>query len=395
MEKKLITNNTKTRRKGSMLYRSLLRLKYIFILAVLVALPLQSFAGPPNGGGEIPSVGQTDEGAYRLISYWDTRGRDSYVQVTNTSTDRVRIHVQVFEINEGLVTECEECNFDDELTGNDTHVYDVSNIMTNAIPGKPSRPACTEVLDDSHGIFVVSIEADYGYSGIGYAGGGPLIGMFRIVDALGYEYRTNSTSVSEGKRGKPGHTLDIDGYRNRGGAYDFIVNFSTVNGNTLSDLVGITYLDLNPTSVYAGPEVVSLWGEIGEEEILIWDDTEFDTSCSTTTFSCANGNLNKGIDNALPNSKGIGNRVCSSSILDSFDSGYLFMPFNQFFCTGGFSQEIGGLPGLCTARPHFVGFVGLNNGDGTGSMDSWWAQGKDKSRKFICSDGGCSDETEL
>jgi hypothetical protein len=27
------------------------------------------------------------------------------------------------------------------------------------------------------------------------------------------------------------------------------------------------------------------------------------------------------------------------------------------------------------ANKFFVGFVGLNNGDGTGSMDSWWSHG--------------------
>jgi hypothetical protein len=31
--------------------------------------------------------------------------------------------------------------------------------------------------------------------------------------------------------------------------------------------------------------------------------------------------------------------------------------------------------GTCAIEPFFVGFIGLNNGNGTGSMDSWWEVG--------------------
>ncbi len=45
------------------------------------------------------------------------------------------------------------------------------------------------------------------------------------------------------------------------------------------------------------------------------------------------------------------------------------MPFDTFLC---FDPEVGGADGICDFDMEFVGFIGLNNGNGTGSMDSWW-----------------------
>jgi len=94
---------------------------------------------------------------------------------------------------------------------------------------------------------------------------------------------------------------------------------------------------------------------------------EFDTSCSPTTFACSVGLLDKAIDNSLPNSKGQINRLCGTSVLNSSSAGWLDLPFSQFNCNGVGDAN-------CN-DPYFVGFIGLNNGDGTGSMDSWWEVG--------------------
>jgi hypothetical protein len=48
------------------------------------------------------------------------------------------------------------------------------------------------------------------------------------------------------------------------------------------------------------------------------------------------------------------------------DSGWLFLPFITFACF-----ELDGDPIECFDEPFFVGFLGLNNGNGTGSMDSF------------------------
>lgn len=336
MNKGNLMNNTKTRRKGSMLQDSLSKIKYLLVLAVLLVLPMQAMAG---FGGSIPLIDQSDTGVNRLVAYWDTRDRDTFIQVTNTSGSGVGIHVQFWQLP-GPVTECEELNFDDFLTQFDTHVYDVENLVRN------NGLDVADIPSGTYGFVVISQETGPESS---------LIGMFRIIDEAGYEYRTNAVGTEDSLASS---------------TFDEIVNFSDANGNTFSDLVGITYVDINSDTVYASPGVFTRFGNIFDE-VLIYDEFEDDTSCSPVSFSCATGQLNKAIDNALPNSRQQNNRVCGTNILDSFSSGWLDLPFSTFGCT---DPEVG-TDGECDFRPHFVGFIGLNNGNGTGSMDSWWEAG--------------------
>ena len=341
-----LMNNTKTRRKGSMLQDNLSKIKYLFVLAVLLVLPMQatvSFAGSST------IIDQTDTGVNRLVYFFDTRDRDTFIQVTNTSTAKINIHVQVFDAG-SLFVECEECNFDDMLTPNDTHVYDVENMMTNSGPLLPaSKDVCTEIGPDTCGFVVISVTnfKDQGAFN-------SLIGMFRIIDESGYEYRANAAGPEDG---------------NFFPAHNEVVNFSAANGHNLSDLVGITYISVDSATVYASPQVATVFGS-PFDEILIYDQDEDDISCSPTFFACAVGALDRGIDNALPNSKGEANRVCSSSILNSNSSGWLDLPLVAFSCAG--DPFFANPDGSCSNEPWFVGFIGLNNGNGTGSMDSYW-----------------------
>ena len=92
-----LMNNTKTRRKGSMLQDSLSKIKYFIVLAVLLVLPMQAMAGVINGGQTAVLIDQTDTGSNRVVAFWDTReGADSFIQVTNTSTEKINIHVQLY-----------------------------------------------------------------------------------------------------------------------------------------------------------------------------------------------------------------------------------------------------------------------------------------------------------
>ncbi len=334
-----LMNNTKTRRKGSMLQDNLSKIKYLFVLAVLLVLPMQAMVA--HGQGIPLVIDQTDTGVNRLVAFFDTRDRDTFVQVTNVSSSSVNIHVQVFDILSPFI-ECEECDFDDTLTANDTHVYDMENLVTNS----GVREECPGITEETYGFVVISTT-------VLQKGGGPLIGTFRIIDESGYEYRTNAAGPSGPARL----------------AFDEIVNFSEANGNNLSDLVGITFVSIDNSSVYASPGVATIFGSIGNE-ILIYDELEDDTSCSPTVFACAEGVLDRGIDNSLPNSAGEVNRVCATSTLNSNSSGWLDLPFAGFSCT----DPAVGIAGECTEifPPYFVGFIGLNNGNGTGSMDSWW-----------------------
>jgi hypothetical protein len=111
-------------------------------------------------------------------------------------------------------------------------------------------------------------------------------------------------------------------------------------------------------------------------DIVSWDDVEFPTSCDNNTFACTAGLLDKGIDNSVPNSKGNPDRICATmqiAPIGLHTSAWLDMGVLTMGCFNSIGDPIA-CPGGSTAL-HFVGFIGLNNGDGTGSMDSWWSHG--------------------
>jgi hypothetical protein len=175
--------------------------------------------------------------------------------------------------------------------------------------------------------------------------------MFRIIDDSGYEYRANTA-------GEDPQNDRTDGD---------IINFSVANGHNLSDVVGIAYQG-DSDRVWMGSTILATFTDIKS-----WDDVEFDTSCSNTTFACAAGLLDKGIDNSVPNSKGNTDDICATMQLGLHTSAWLEMGSLSIGCFDPFGQETG-CPGADNSK-YFVGFVGLNNGDGTGSMDSWWSHG--------------------
>jgi hypothetical protein len=324
-------NNIKTRRKGSMLQDSLSKFKYFVLLALLFVVPMQAKAGIPN----FDPIDQTDFGGNRLVYFYDTIDRQTIIQVTNTTTAFVNIHVQVFN----ATNNCEEFNFETTLTPKDSNVYDIENL-----PGAPD-------FSDSTGFVVISA-----FNSVPL----PLIGTFRIIDDSGYEYRTNAADTQ---------SFPVDDFA------DYVLNFNDVNGHDLSDVVGLTYVSIDPFQVVANAEIGSLFGDpVNYFPPLNFDEFEMPISCEVSIFKCqADGpySLNKGIDNSIPNSHGYP-RICNSSRLSLENSaGWLFMPFTGFVCQGESlicdDNEIQ-FPG----DPYFVGYLGLNNGDGTGSMDSWW-----------------------
>ncbi len=357
MNKGNIINNTITRRKGSMLQDIMSKIKYLLVLAFLLVLPMlvlptQSIAGGP-GGNVLPLVDQTDTGVNRLIYYWDTRDRDTLFQLTNTSTSTIVVHVQIFNVGSTTVDQpfgsCEEVNWDDVYTKGDTHVYDIENLVSNCtadqLPDAECESAPNPDLSNSYGFVSISL-----ISGDDFA----MIGLFRILDGPGgYEYRTNAAGE------------DFFG----DDTTDFILNFNNVDGNNLSDVVGIVYEETDFDTVFAAPFIsIAFGGNSGDPfdgfnpQVHIFDEFEDGTSCSPTFFDCSIGNFNRGIDNSIPNSKqaALNNRICNDSTLsESNDAGWLFLPVNRFDFEDP-EEDV-----------FFVGFLGLNNGNGTGSMDSW------------------------
>jgi len=85
-------------------------------------------------GGNNLNTPETDTGDFQLVGFFDLRERETFVQLTNTEVgpaDR-NIHIQIFNVG----NDCNENNFFDAFTPNDTHVYNLRNITTN--DGNPS-----------------------------------------------------------------------------------------------------------------------------------------------------------------------------------------------------------------------------------------------------------------
>jgi len=312
---------------------------YMYFFPVLILL----FTLVPKAGAGISGpIAKTDSGADRLVYYFDTRGRQSYVQLANLSNSIVAVvNVQIWHANSSI-GDCEELNFNDTYTPNDLHTYDMSNIVTNtAIP-------IGNLPSGAYGFVVVSLSTGPADS---------LVGATRIIDDAGYEYRANASAPESASPPTDGSLFGN-------------INFNNTNGYSFSELIGFTYAEISPDTVYASPGVSSVFGGISNP-ILIFDEDENILSCSPQLFACSDGNSNIAIDNSLPNSKGNPNRVCNTSIISATNnSGHLFLPFESFVCT---DPLIGG---TCPSNIHFVGFIGLNNGAGSGSFDSWWEGGE-------------------
>ena len=91
-------------------------------------------------------VNETDHEDEVLVGFFDLRDRETFVQVTNSILETPEasvIHVQIFNVGDL----CNENNFFDAYTPNDTHVYDLRNILTN-----DGNPSGVVLPDDAYGI---------------------------------------------------------------------------------------------------------------------------------------------------------------------------------------------------------------------------------------------------
>ena len=285
------------------------------------------------GLGSIWNV--NDSPAAITLSYFDLRERETMVQVTNTSsTDPVTIHVQIF----ADAFNCEDRNFFDSLTPNETHVYDIRNLAS-----ANGSPVNFQIPDGSHGF--VAISASDGAMAAPF-----IISNFRIIDNSGYEYRVVSAS-----RG----TLILVNY-------ELIGRFSDNWGASLSDIVGVriaSETNLQPD----GTDDLTV--QITDPyELSMFDDEENGTSCAQVIFGCderpgdndppfgnidlpdfTSDHINQGINDVFPNSRG-GVLLCAG---DMNTDGYISLtpPFDT------------------VSILDFVGYIGLNDGAGRGSMD--------------------------
>lgn len=331
--------------------------KYIYTLTILFFISLLTMPNTSNAGEEIicppfcsgKATTATDTTNPVLIGYWDLRERNSYFQVTNTSSEDIRMHIQIFDASNN----CVEFDYFDTFTPRDTHVYDVSSLDRNN-----GVTLSSPILSGGHGIVAithVSTTNDF------FNPDSVLTGNFRIIDNDGYEYRTNLAGVK--------HSFIEDIIGPETGYFNHKIHFNAVDDSTFADLavIGFNFIP-EPT---AGIELF-----VEEYNITLYDEDENPISCPPVVLGCLeeaeflpvaqNGDalINVGINQAITNSRG-GPSLCLGTDTTGFleiDKSFEVVPGRNLSQNSLISPEI--LPG-------YVIFMGLNNGSGgTGSMDT-------------------------
>ena len=308
----------------------------LLIFAFTALTSVNVYAGIP--------INETDTGDYTLVGFFDLRDRESYIQITNTSAAAHVVHIQVFNVG----NLCNENDFFDAYTGNDTHVYNLRDILTN-----DGNPAGFILPSDAYGIFVATTISEGNQRS--------LIGNLSIQDNNGYEYRTNLNG--NGERAEDDGT-DI---------YTF--NYNSEAGVVLSDIVGVMLSDVDQDEVLAA-DIANIWVNL---DVDIFDLNEVPFSCRNVVYSCTESDgplvetllenvsdfcdecsssvasFEYGINEAIPSSKGAP-LLCPNNVISNG-----FVRLNVLDYDRGEGD-----------RHSFTLFTGLNNGNGRGSIDVLW-----------------------
>jgi len=309
---------------------------------------------------DTPSISQFQS----LFYFFDLRERETFIQLTAPdlfNLGNAIAHIQIFNVN----SNCNENNFFDIYTPNDTLVYNMRDIQTN-----DSKPSGVVLPDGAYGIVAVVM---YPVNDIGGAPAFPF-GNMRIIDNNGYEYRTNAVA--------PFFSDTFGDDDDDSQFYSF--NFNQVGGVSLSDVVGITLLPVESQFIFdwiAEP----VQGIFSPFDIDIVDLNETIFSCRDILFSCVDedhplleellsiagtanvASFEYGINNAIPHSKG-GELLCPGN---NIGEGTVLLRAERYPTSQAYIDIIESINNIEDLYS-FAGFVGLNNGNGRGSFDSFW-----------------------
>ena len=324
------------------------KLKIALILITIIFTPVTPiFAGGPTF--DVPNTDASDDS---LFGFFDLRDRETFIQVTNVDTTAPgnNVHIQIFDVSNN----CNENDFFDFYTINDTHIYNLRDIVTN--DGTPSGVVLPE---GAYGVFIASSEGSNQDGDIDME----LTANLRIIDNNGYEYRTNLQGEDDSSS-NVNFLGDITTF-----------NFNSENGVILSDIVGIPFDDDGPDPTeQLVDNILEIWDNFNVD---IYDLNEVPFSCRNIVFACVDqehplleelleevsdsggsssvASFEYGINEAIPHSKG----------------GELLCPGNQI--TDGFVR-LERLARGDDTDDEGIYFIGLNNGNGRGSIDAFWFQ---------------------
>ncbi len=351
----------------------------LFLVLTIILFPVKNVFAGGSSFEDIDDI-ETDNPGDTLVYFFDLRERETLIQLTNTNIDLQanlkgpafpdvgvdnKVHIIIFDVSR----DCVENNFFDVYTPHDTHVYNMRDIQTN-----DGNPSGVVLPDGAYGfVFAVAVNAD----GSGNLSAGIFIGNMRILDDNGYEYRTNAPIEP---------SVSLDHFIERKGYF----NFNTLAGVTLSDIIGVAYEDVN-----GDIEVSEITENFAMVNVDVFDNVENIFSCRNVIYACVNedsirleelleeatevssgsasvASSEYGINNAIPHSKG----------------GELLCPGNTV--SEGFVRlEVLNLDKVSPDNlDDFVVFIGLNNGNGRGSLDTLWIDNPIFSRDNGGGDGG-------
>jgi len=319
------------------------------IILILFVLSFVFLSTVPGFSGTSFNVPNTDRDGHALIGFFDLRDRETFIQITNIDEDSpgANIHIQIFNVG----ADCNENNFFDFYTPFDTHTYNLRDIVTN-----DGNPSGVVLPDDAYGIFAAIARVP---------SNSDIIGNLRILDDSGYEYRTNLQDEQ--------NEQSFDNTN----AEDFITfNFNTKGGVTLSDVVGIPFDDSNQStnnSIMVA-DILNIYHNL---DVDIFDLNENPFSCRNVAFACVTlehplyealleeieddggsasvANHQFGINNAIPHSRG-GELLCPGNTISEG-----FVRFDLIEQGGDTDEDA-------------IFYIGLNNGNGRGSLDAVWLQ---------------------
>ncbi len=321
--------------------------KYKFILIFTLVF---TFIYQKNVFSSHDNIIETDHTTIQLFSIFDLRERESFIQVTSTNSSNITIHVQIFNVNQN----CNENNFYDTLTPNDTHIYNMRDILTNN--GNPSGVVLPE---NAYGTVAITYVSGVGQESVSDNDmNRVLFGNFRIVDNNGYEYRTNSAGRT---------SIDSCPDFNNGVDTIWYFNFNIQEGVTLSDIFLLALGNTGSGNVEVTADPLDEWMLF---DVDIYDVNENPFSCRNIISACIEqddpllesllqevadsgsgsasvASFEYGINDAIPNTKG-----------------------SELLCPGNTIQEgVVKLDQIDESTNITSGFVGLNNGNGRGSID--------------------------
>jgi len=317
----------------------------LFFALVLCLLPIKN-----SYSGASFDIIVTDNANKSLVGFFDLRERETFIQITNQDPDNNNVHILIFDVSNN----CNENNFFDAYTVNDTNVYNLRDIQTN-----DGNDSGVILPDDAYGVFIAFSQKK-------------LIGNLRILDSNGYEYRTNLLGARDQSAG---------GFLEEFATF----NFNTLGGITLSDIVLISMDDdlnidgINETEL---ADILDVWSTV---DVTIYDLNENAFSCRKVIYACVNKDspLYEALleEAANETAHGCGGGDCAASVADieygineaipHSKGGELLCPGNNI--TEGFVR-LERMGRGSDAEDDGLVFVGLNNGNGRGSIDVFFNQ---------------------